>query len=205
MTKELFRENCKAKLRNGRRDKIARDSQVLASLLKYLSPLRGKNILLYMPLIDEVQVNKLLRTLRRHNRVFVPFMEGVSFKVVKFRLPLYRKKFSILEPANSWARVSCIDIAIVPVVGVDGQMRRIGHGKGMYDRFFASLKCSPYVIFIQRVACFTEQFLGSTHDIQADIYITPNDIIKRRGNHGIRTYNRRRRSLNKRCGRVSCR
>jgi 5-formyltetrahydrofolate cyclo-ligase len=205
MNKELFRQHCKDKLRQGRRDNIAKDSRVLGSLRKLLAFARGKTILFYMPLEDEVYVNKLLPMLRRHNRLLVPFMEGVSFKVVKFRLPLYKKKFSILEPANSWARVSSIDIAVIPVVGVDGELRRIGHGKGMYDRFFASLKCQPYVIFVQRVACFTEHFLGSAHDIQADIYITPNDIIKRRGNHGIRTYDRRRRSLNKRCGRISCR
>jgi 5-formyltetrahydrofolate cyclo-ligase len=204
MTKEAFRAECKRKIKNASYNKIARDAQVLDSLRKILGSVRGKTILLYLPLKDEVRVDKLLRTLRRRNRVLVPFMEGVSFKVVKFRLPLYKKKFSILEPMNSLARVSFIDIAVVPVVGVDGKLRRIGHGKGMYDRFFASLKCLPYVIFVQRVTCFSEHFLGLSHDIQADIYITPNDIIKRRGNHDIRNYDHRRRSLNKRCGGVPC-
>jgi 5-formyltetrahydrofolate cyclo-ligase len=205
MNKELFREHCKLQLQSAKRDKIARDARVLESLEKLLLPLRKKTILFYLPLATEVRVNKLFQKLRRHNNLLVPFMEGVSFKVVKFRLPLYKKKFSILEPANSWARISNIDIAVVPVVGVDGKLRRIGHGKGMYDRFFSSLKCPPYVIFVQRATCFSKHYLGQAHDMQADIYITPNDIIKRRGNHGIRTYDRRRRSLNKRCDRVPCR
>ena len=36
--------------------------------------------------------------------------------------------------------INNIDIAIVPAVGVDGNLQRIGFGKGMYDRFFEKLQ-----------------------------------------------------------------
>ena len=71
-------------------------------------------------------------------------MDGVSFKMVPLRLPLERKAFGIYEPRASHRKINLIDVAIVPAVGVDGSLRRIGFGKGMYDRFFPTLKTRPF-------------------------------------------------------------
>ncbi|MBE0496999.1 MAG: 5-formyltetrahydrofolate cyclo-ligase [Campylobacterales bacterium] len=192
-SKEAFRTRCLQKLKHhSSRNKLRQDAAVLAQLSHLLKGVKGKTILCYLPLFYEVNIRKLIRSLRRQNRLLVPFMEGVSFKVVKFRLPIKKKKFSVLEPNDSQMVFSKIDIAIVPVVGVDGALRRIGHGKGMYDRFFSSLKCHPIVIFVQRGDCFTTQHLGESHDVQADFYITPNHFIRRRGINDFRVFNRRR-------------
>ncbi|MBL0702527.1 MAG: 5-formyltetrahydrofolate cyclo-ligase [Sulfurospirillum sp.] len=139
-----------------------------------------KNILLYIPLSCEVDTMQLIKKIRPKINLYVPFMEGVSFKMVKFRLPLFRKKFNIREPNNSFARVPKIDLAIVPVLGVDGACKRIGFGKGMYDRFFESLNYSPKIIFVQLVECFTKELICENYDIRADIYITPYMTKKRK-------------------------
>lgn len=191
--KSAFRTACLHTLKHQvRRNKLSRDAHVLRQLHSLLKGIKGKTILLYVPLSYEPNTMKLMRTLRRNNRVLVPFMEGVSFKVVKFRLPLHKKKFSLLEPNNSSAIFSSIDIAVVPVVGVDGALRRIGHGKGMYDRFFETLNCRPLLIFVQLATCKSAAYLGEPHDIMADYYITPNHFIKRRGINDFRIFNRRR-------------
>jgi 5-formyltetrahydrofolate cyclo-ligase len=202
--KEIFRQKSSKKLALAKSRKITKDYKVLSRLLKSLRGIKNKTILLYMPLENEVDIKKIFRHLRQHNRILLPFMEGVSFKVVKLRLPMHEKKYSILEPYNSWAFYPKIDIAIVPVIGVDGALRRIGFGKGMYDRFFSSLKYKPYVIFVQRDRCFTNSQIGNSFDLQADEYITPNDFIKRRGKDGIRTFYSRRGSPNRRCSKLSC-
>ncbi len=62
---------------------------------------------------------------------------------------------------------------IVPVVGVDGDLRRVGFGKGMYDRFYATLKRRPVVVFVQRKKCMTKERICDAYDIEADYYITP--------------------------------
>lgn len=191
--KKKFRANCLQKLKHqAQTNKLHSDYCVLKQLKKILHGTKGKTILLYIPLGYEVNVMKLMRRLRRNNRVLVPFMEGVSFKVLKFRLPLHKKKFSLLEPNNSFAIFSSIDIAIIPVVGVDRELRRIGHGKGMYDRFFESLHYRPLTIFVQLATCKSAGNLGEAHDIQADYYISPNHFIKRRGINDFRIFNRRR-------------
>ena len=99
-------------------------------------------------------------------------MIGQSFKPVPYRLPLKTKKFAVKEP-NFSNRMVKIDMAIVPVVGIDKLDKRIGFGKGMYDRFYEKLKSKPIVIFVQRVKCFTKDRITDAYDISADFYITP--------------------------------
>lgn len=178
--KEEFRKFCIKKLKQTSQSKRFLNNKLInKQLSKVLNKYKFKNILLYLPLKMEVNVFPLIATLRKKHNVLVPFMQGVSFKVVKYRLPIFKKKFSIYEPLNSHRNFSSIDVMIVPVVGVDGQLKRIGFGKGMYDRFFESLKKRPLVIFVQQECCCTKFLIGCDHDIQADIYITPKNIIKR--------------------------
>ncbi len=179
--KNDFRKYCKYRLKKAvKSGKIKRDFLVNRKILKYIDNTKTKNILLYLPLSEEVDITMVLKKLRKTKgyTVFVPFMEGVSFKMVKFRLPLFRKRFQILEPKNSYARGKKIDLAIVPVLGVDGAFRRVGFGKGMYDRFFESLAYKPKIAFVELIECYTSSHVGEAHDIQADIYITPNNKIE---------------------------
>ncbi|MDA3908319.1 MAG: 5-formyltetrahydrofolate cyclo-ligase, partial [Sulfurimonas sp.] len=77
-----------------------------------------------------------------------------------------------------------IDIAIVPTIGVDGKLQRIGFGKGMYDRFFAKLKKKPYTIFIQPEICFTKEFICDDYDIACDLLLTPRSTKRPRKYYG---------------------
>ena len=100
-------------------------------------------------------------------------MEGESFKMVPFRLPLKKKKFGIYEAGRSLRDIKKIDIAIVPVVGVDGNLQRVGFGKGMYDRFFAKLKKKPYTLFVQLEFCYTKELICDSYDVSCDLLLTP--------------------------------
>ncbi len=139
----------------------------------------------------EVDIRPLFRHLRGRRKIYVPFMEGKSFKLVQYRLPLQKKRFGLYEPKNSHFFMTKIDMAIVPVVGVDGRFRRVGFGKGMYDRFFASLGRKPLTIFVQLAKCHTKEKITDDYDVQADIYITPEDIIVRGKHYDNRNNNRR--------------
>ncbi len=178
--KKTFRQYCSKKLAKTRKFRgLKNNALVLEKLEKILKNMKFRTILLYLPLQNEVNLTKLFPKLRKNHTILVPFMEGISFKVVKYRLPLFRKKFSVKEPNNSHVKFSNIDVLIVPVLGVDMELRRIGFGKGMYDRFYSSLKNKPFVIFVQLDTCFTHSIITLNHDIKADIYITPKYMIKR--------------------------
>lgn len=173
--KSDFRESCIKRLKFvSRFSKYKKDKKIVDSLYQLIQDLNAKKVLLYIPLGLEVDVLPLIKKLRKERRieVFVPFMIEDSFKIVKYRLPLVDKKFYIKEPHNSFLTAQ-IDVAIVPTVGVDGAMKRIGFGKGMYDRFFDRIGYKqPTIVFVQRELCQTSQIITDHYDIQADYIIT---------------------------------
>ena len=175
LTKNSFRKKCLDSMKNISKTSLVYDrNKINNKLLEKLKSVSGKNILLYYPLPIEADIRKTILHLRKNNKVFIPFMENESFKIVPFRLPLQKKKFDIYEAGNSLRKIINIDIAIVPVVGVDGNLQRIGFGKGMYDRFFEKLNKRPYTIFIQPKLCYTKKFLCDHYDVVGDVLISTN-------------------------------
>lgn len=171
--KSDFRKSCIKRLKfTSVISKYYKDKIVIKKLENFINRSKSKNILLYIPLGIEVDVKPLINKLRKDRNVYVPYMEGDSFKIVKYRLPLQKKKFGIKEPNNSFMKPQKIDLAIVPVVGVDAIGKRIGYGKGMYDRFFSRLSYKPTLVFTQLVLCKSDKILSESYDIQADYIIT---------------------------------
>lgn len=201
--KSEFRNFCKQKLLK-KTNSYQKDKATCKELLNLLKKRKPHSILAYIPLACEVSIVPILNAMRRKSRVYVPFMECVSFKMVPFRLPLHTKEFGIREPNNSFTCKKKIDLAIVPVLGVDGAFKRIGFGKGMYDRFFESLRYRPEILFVQRQECFTKEILSQEHDIEADIYLTPHKTIIKRGKYGSRISNSWSNCGGKRRRRIFC-
>jgi len=175
LTKSKFRQDCLKKMRKSQKyNKIYRDAFVNQELIKLLKKKKYRNILFYYPLPNEANIRKTLQKIRKKHNVLVPFMEGKSFKMVPFRLPLKKKKFGIFEAGNTLRDIKKIDIAIIPVVGIDGNLQRVGFGKGMYDRFFEKLQKRPYIIFVQTELCYTKEKVCDVYDVRGDILITAN-------------------------------
>ncbi|WP_456451752.1 5-formyltetrahydrofolate cyclo-ligase [Hydrogenimonas sp.] len=192
LDKSAFREACLKRLKTAQgAGGYRRHKAVLRRVEEIINKFNPKSVLLYVPMGHEPDISPLFRSLRGRVRIFVPFMEGKSFKLVQYRLPLRKKRFGIYEPMNSHFYLPKIDLAVVPVVGVDGRFRRIGFGKGMYDRFFARLRRRPTTLFVQLAKCYTKETITDDFDIEADIYITPEDIMVRGKRHVDRTYHRR--------------
>ena len=153
-----------------------KDKKVSALLYRVISESHAQNVMLYLPLKTEVNIYPLIRRLRKEKRaLYVPFMEGKSFRLVKYRLPLKQKNFGIKEPNDSKQyRIKNIDLAIVPMVGTDTTHRRVGFGKGMYDRFFEKQnKNIKQTIFVARELCYSKAVVTDHYDVKADIIFTP--------------------------------
>ncbi len=98
--------------------------------------------------------------------------------MVKYRLPIKVKKFGVREPNISNNFYKNIDIAIVPVLGMDKSFRRIGFGKGYYDRFFGKYKERiGKVLFVGRESCICSEIITDNYDIEGDFYITPDKVF----------------------------
>ncbi|MEA1919620.1 MAG: 5-formyltetrahydrofolate cyclo-ligase [Campylobacterota bacterium] len=195
LTKAQFRKECLSKTRHvSRHNKIYKDALLVENLQALLTLFHAKNVLMYWPLSFEADITKLLHVMRRRTQVYLPFMEGESFKMVAYRLPMERKSFGIFEPRQSLRKIKNIDIAIVPAVGVDGRARRIGFGKGMYDRFFEKLPSQPKIIFVQSQLCKTTKNICDHYDISANLLVTPRRCFGVRGTYNVKrdAFRRRR-------------
>ncbi|MCO4844927.1 MAG: 5-formyltetrahydrofolate cyclo-ligase [Sulfurovum sp.] len=152
-----------------------KDKKIVQALYQTIVESQAKNVMLYVPLKTEVNIYPLIQRLRKEKKVlYVPFMEGASFRLVKYRLPLKKKQFGIKEPNDSKQyRIKNIDIAIVPIVGVDVTQRRVGFGKGMYDRFYEKQnKNIKKTVFVARELCYSKEIITDEYDLRADIIIT---------------------------------
>jgi len=189
LTKVIFRQNCLKKIKNSpKHNSFYKNSLINKKLMRELKAFRNKKILFYCPLPFEANILKSLYEMRKKSQVYVPFMQGESFKMVPFRLPLQKKKFGIFEAGNTLRNIKNIDIAIVPAIGVDGNLQRIGFGKGMYDRFFEKLKSKPYTIFVQPEFCYTKEFICDSYDVTCDLLLTPKKGLKNRKNGCLMRY-----------------
>lgn len=174
--KKAFRTGCLERLKKASKRSYAKDKKLLKALYEEILETDAEKIMLYLPLKTEVNLYPLIKVMRRQGRqLYVPFMEGESFRVVKYRLPLKRKKFGIKEPKDSKQyRDKDLDLAIVPIVGLDVTGRRVGFGKGMYDRFFErEEKYIKRTVFIARELCYSQEIITDHYDVKADMIITP--------------------------------
>jgi len=174
--KKAFRSHCLEVLKHRSHQSVYSMDKVMCDVLyAHIKHQKAQNIMLYLPLKMEVNLYPLIYRLRRENKaLFVPFMEGNSFRLVKYRLPLQKKRFGIKEPKYSKQQIKRIDMAIVPIVGVDVTLRRVGFGKGMYDRFFEkNTKNIKHTVFVSRELCYTKELVSDDYDIQADRIFTP--------------------------------
>jgi len=168
--KAIFRKKVLKKLRKKQINNYKKDKLLIKKLYKFITKREVRNIMLFIPLKSEVNIMPLIKLLRekRYN-LYVPYMEGESFRLVKYRLPLKIKKFGIREPKLSNVRVKNIDLAIVPILGIDSNYKRVGFGKGMYDRFYEKFgKNINTTLFLQRDLFYTKEHITDKYDIEAD-------------------------------------
>nr|WP_273336898.1 5-formyltetrahydrofolate cyclo-ligase [Campylobacter avium] len=172
LSKDEIRKTCKTLLKKHSTRAFKRDFSVFKEIKHIIKEKKAKNVLIYIPLDYEINLFRFRKNLSKTCNLFVPFMQDKSLKIVKLRLPLYKKRFGILEPFKSDLNLK-IDLAVVPVIAVDKNLKRIGHGKGFYDMFFSNLTYKPLVVFIQSLDLFYNENLTQKHDVRADYFINP--------------------------------
>jgi len=182
ITKSDFRNLCIKRLQKFSKKsiKFAVDKKIQNEIFKFVKTYKFKKVLIYLPLDLEVDICDIIKKMRQKGiKLFTTKMVGDSLEVVPFRLPLKKKRFNILEAKRSFYYKTDFDLAIIPIIGVDSSLRRIGFGKGFYDRFFASLKFRPIVLFTQRTLCFAKDNVTSLYDISADLILTKEGVLWR--------------------------
>lgn len=105
---------------------------------------RAHTILLYASLPDELPTDGMIEKWSATKRIVLPVVAGDSLVLREYRAGALEKGYrGIMEPSASCLQVlpSEIDFAVVPGVAFSPDGRRMGRGKGYYDRLLPQLRC----------------------------------------------------------------
>lgn len=148
-TKSTLRGEVRARLRAMSPEELANASTHLVS--RILATPMWKNadsVLLFSPLQFEPDINPLLReALAARKLTALPWFDATTQSysarwIIDADRDLTVAKFGILEPRSSChaAPLNRLDLVLVPGVAFDAQGRRLGRGKGFYDRLLAHVR-----------------------------------------------------------------
>lgn len=140
----------------------------------------ARTIALYYSLPYEVDTLKLIKfLLANKKKVALPRMvaKNLVFYYIKSLDDLViDNQWGIHQPreTNQIAKVSDLDLIILPLVGFNQKRYRLGHGQGYYDRFLSddNLKALKLVLAYQMQEIPLDVFFVDNWDVPFDALIT---------------------------------
>jgi len=114
---------------------------------------RARWVFVYIAMSVEVDTTPIVtRAYREGRQVAIPRIEGEEITFYRYEgrtKGLVPNQFGILEPDPQWLPVEPRELAegplliLAPGLAFDRSLRRIGRGKGYYDRFLARARSGP--------------------------------------------------------------
>lgn len=103
----------------------------------FLSAFPAESFFVYVSFRSEVNTAELVRRLRAAGkRVCLPKIAGKEMFAAPYSENRIRNAFGIEEPVSGGDE-PC-EVAVTPLLAVDGEGYRLGYGGGYYDRYFAA-------------------------------------------------------------------
>lgn len=133
----------------------------------------------YWPFKGEYDARALVRYLLQQGWVaalpaVVERGRPLEFRVWTPEAKLVPGIWKIPVPADS--QTVCPDVLLIPVVGFDDALYRLGYGGGYYDRTVAALDRRPFMIGTGYDNSELETIYPQDHDIPMDIIITESGV-----------------------------
>ena len=129
--------------------------------------------------IDDLEILDFLE--KKNYKISLPIIKKnnqMNFFKWSKNDPLKINKYGIPEPVSS--KILYPDILLVPLVGYDNNLNRLGYGGGFYDRYIEKIEKIKKIIKIG--LAFSCQKIKSVpinqHDKKLDFIITEKEILK---------------------------
>ncbi len=140
---------------------------------------------LYAPVHNEVETAEVMRkALASAKIVLFPAVcrVGLEFRRIDDPSELRKGAFGIPEPAESCTVHSPdkADLIVVPGVVFDMGGRRIGYGKGYYDRVLHRMEGSGRLVGFCYDFQLVEEIPREPHDVRMDMVVTERRVIRPR-------------------------
>lgn len=139
----------------------------------------ARTVMLFIPLADELNILPLVdRALRHHKTVLLPRFDPVAgnyqaARVSNLANDLVRGPFGVTEPRADCPAIPVkqLDVTLVPGLGFDRVGRRLGRGKGHYDRLLADAAGSFWGV--GHDCQLVPEVPGEPHDVALNCIVTP--------------------------------
>ena len=149
---------------------------ILRKVSQVITLKKGVSIMFYVSLLEEVDTLPLLKTALESGCVVnVPYVDRknnslISVSIQNPETDLEQGSYGILEPKKNLVShfdVNQLETVLVPGIAFDRNGRRLGRGKGYYDRFLRSLPKKVKTIGL----AFDFQILDSIPVNESDIAV----------------------------------
>ena len=145
-----------------------------------------KRILLYQSIDNEPSIKETIELAwQKDIEVYIPKViskEKIIINRLKKNSSCSKNKFGIKESNDSnTVELNEIDLAVLPLVGIDINGFRLGYGGGYYDRFFnqgSELNRKPFIIGTGYAFQILEVSFAEGHDLKCDLVITEKGVLK---------------------------
>jgi 5-formyltetrahydrofolate cyclo-ligase len=146
--------------------------------------IEAKTIAAYYPVHNEVDILLLLKkSIKNRKRILLPrisIQSKVSLDFVEVTdLELKIGPYGIPQPSSAAVNIplSEIDILLIPGLVFDHQHRRVGYGKGYYDRLLKKLSAKTKTIGVSFSFQIVESLPQNSFDRPVEIVVTEKQVF----------------------------
>jgi 5-formyltetrahydrofolate cyclo-ligase len=148
---------------------------------------KSNSILAYYPFKSELDTRIIIKkSMSRGKKIALPRVNKKNLEIYYIKnLPedLRTGIYGLIEPLPSTcekASIEDMDLVIVPGVGFDPDLNRIGYGGGFYDRLLRNVSDKLPKIALALDIQVIDHIPVSEHDIKVDIIITESFIYDKK-------------------------
>ncbi|ABB31417.1 5-formyltetrahydrofolate cyclo-ligase [Geobacter metallireducens RCH3] len=143
-------------------------------------------VALYSPIGGEVETGEVMEAALKEGKIVIfPVVCGDCLRFVKVSDPSEMTKgaFGIAEPCLTGEAYppDAADLVVVPGVAFDRAGKRIGFGKGYYDRALHHLEGSGKLVAFCYDFQLVDEIVAESHDVAVDVIITEKRVITLHG------------------------
>jgi len=142
---------------------------------------RARQVLAYRALADEVDVSGVIEhAWKTDKHVFLPLVQGggdLSFRRWREGESLERATYGVEVPRCGEAPAEDVSIVIVPGRGFDRLGRRLGRGKGCYDRAHDQLAALGPTVGVGYSCQVVERIPSTPGDRPVDFLVTERGLL----------------------------
>lgn len=179
MDKKEQRKIVKEKLEKMTEDeRISASDKIFDHLKNFDAYKSAKSVFCYLSTPNEADTMNIVRhAIKRGKSVYVPKTDGdlMSMVLIDVDTEFWFNQWGILEPKEGEPYKGEVDLAVIPLIGYDKELNRLGHGKGYYDRFLEDRK--TYKLGLAFSCQELDSVATEEHDIKLDAIINENGVI----------------------------